>query len=160
MTGRMAGMDVDRAEADRPLFAVVRPRLIAGAVVAGALLVSACTGTEDIVAPNIDPPITTLAALDVVEEFPTDGVLTVKRHKADAAGRFALAVGPLQGTERERAFSIAETAYARICGQPYVPGSNGVGRTGSRAPFFNVKSTTYLVYMQCQGAPLAPASSG
>ncbi len=138
----------------------VLPRAFAGLMVAPLLLLGACTTTDVAPSTDIDPPIPTLAALKVVEEFPAEGNLTVKRHQADAQGRFVLSISPLDGVERERAFGVAESVYGRVCGQP--PGStvNGVGRTGSRAPLFDIEATAYLVYMQCAGAPVAPVGNG
>lgn len=132
------------------------PRLLSGILVVSMFGVAACTATDVAPGSNIDPSVTTLAELKLVEEFKSDGDLTVRRYQADAQGRFAIAITPLDGSERERAFGVAESAFTRICGSA----GSGVGRTGSRAPFYNVQQKAHLIYMQCAGAPAATVSGG
>lgn len=121
-------------------------KLIFKGVIA-AFLLTACQ-TTDTLPTDTEPTLQQLYSLKVVEEFPADGGLTAKRHASGPEGRFALSVSELDGTERERAFSVAEQAYGRICGGSS-PDNSGVGKLGSRAPYYSSELRTYYIYMQC-----------
>ena len=119
----------------------VAPSLLVASVVA----LAACTTSDVAPTADVDPTVNTLAELKVVEEFKVDEELNVKRHQADPFGRFAISISPLDGSERERAFGIAETAFVRFCNSS----GAGVGRTGQRAPFYSGEKKAYFVFLQC-----------
>ncbi len=125
-------------------------------LVALMVALAACTTSDVAPTADVDPTVNTLAELKVVEEFKVDDELSVKRHQADPFGRFTVAISPLDGSDRERAFGIAETAFVRFCNSS----GAGVGRTGRRAPLYSSEKSTYFVYMQCGGTPSAPTSGG
>ncbi len=133
---------------------IFNPKIAPALLVAPMVALAACTTSDVAPSADVDPNVTALAELKVVEEFKVDDELSVKRHQADPFGRFAVAISPLDGSERERAFGIAETAFVRFCNSS----GAGVGRTGQRAPFYSGDKKTYFVYLQCAGS--AAASGG
>lgn len=118
-------------------------------------LVAGCT-TTDVAPTSGDPTLLQLAELKAVESTPVADGKQAVRHTADSQGRFALLISPIDGSERQQAFGIAEQAYSRICGQSATdstgPGEPGVGKRGTRAPYYSVEKRTYYVYMQCAGS--------
>lgn len=136
---------------------LVQPKLLSGVLPLVALV--ACTTTEVVQTDGV-PSAKTLGEQKVIEETSAEGELKVARHQADERGRFVVSISPLDGSQRDRAFLVAESAYTRICGQPPAPANDalvasaagpGIGRTGRRAPYYSAERTAYLVYMQCPG---------
>ena len=129
--------------------------LLTFGLVFAAFFLNGCQTTE---IENVvgDPSLRQLAKLPVVEETDAGGELKIKRFMADPQGRFAIAISPLDGSDRPQAFEIAEQAFGRICGQSPVrndgAGEPGVGRLGSRAPYYSSEMRSYYIYMQCAGS--------
>ncbi len=117
-----------------------------------AILLAGCT-TTDVIKVDNDPPIRQLADEKQVEETPLEGELVLKRFASDPQGRFTVSISPLDGSERNRAFTIAEQNYARMCGhQPFGTSGGaepGVGKIGSRAPYYDLEQRAHFIYMQC-----------
>ena len=118
-----------------------------------AAVLAGCTTTD--VAPVLsEPTVLTLSQLKVVEETAVDGDLKLTRFASDSEGRFAIGVAPLDGAERNRAFAVAERNYPRLCGGQ-IAGVGTVGKTGTRAPYYNVEKRTHYIYMQCTNSNVA-----
>ena len=118
-------------------------------------LLSACQTTDIETAAGAEPTLQQLAELKLIDETPAEGDLKVKRFAADPQGRFAISIGEMDGVDRDQAFRVAEQAYSRFCNQSprdsNGAGQPGVGKLGTRAPFYSSSQRAYFIYMQCAG---------